>query len=168
MESEPELERLIRSQRVCWEKAPVSLRVNPDVDAKTHPYISTGLKTTSLALRLSAGTQVYARAAALQNIAVTGVDCHIGSQLGDTAPLTEAMGKLVALADELRNDGIPFTMSAPAAASASVYKDEAPIDLNAMQMRAGGIGRSRHGTLARAGAACWWAMPVCCSRAWNM
>lgn len=131
VESEPELERLnsIAARLGC--KAPVSLRVNPDVDAKTHPYISTGLKNNKFGVAFERVRTVYARAAALQNIAVTGVDCHIGSQLGDTAPLTEAMGKLVALADELRNDGIPLHHVCPGGGIGIPYKDEAPIDLNA-------------------------------------
>ena len=131
IESEPELERLNAVAGKLGKVAPVSLRVNPDVDAKTHPYISTGLKNNKFGVAFERARAVYARAAALPNIHVSGVDCHIGSQLTDAAPLTEAMGKIVALADDLRAAGIPVHHVCPGGGVGITYKDEATIDLNA-------------------------------------
>jgi diaminopimelate decarboxylase len=131
IESEPELERLNAVAGKLGKVAPVSLRVNPDVDAKTHPYISTGLKNNKFGVAFDRARDVYARAAALPNIHVSGVDCHIGSQLTDATPLTEAMGKIVALADELRAAGIPVHHICPGGGIGITYKDETSIDLNA-------------------------------------
>ncbi len=130
IESEPELERLNAVAGKLGRVAPVSLRVNPDVDAKTHPYISTGLRNNKFGVAFERARAVYARAAALPNIAVEGVDCHIGSQLTDTAPLAEAMRKIVALADELRAAGIPLHHVCPGGGIGITYRDEAPIDLH--------------------------------------
>ncbi|OHC62573.1 MAG: diaminopimelate decarboxylase [Rhodocyclales bacterium GWA2_65_19] len=82
-------------------RAPVSLRVNPDVDAKTHPYISTGLKTAKFGVAFGDAFDLYRRAASLPHIAVKGIDCHIGSQLLDPAPAAEAADKVLALVDRL-------------------------------------------------------------------
>ncbi len=131
VESEPELERLDAVAGKLGKIAPVSLRVNPDVDAKTHPYISTGLKNNKFGVAFERAREVYARAAALPNISVAGVDCHIGSQLTDAAPLTEAMGKIVALADDLRAAGIPVHHICPGGGIGITYQSEATIDLNA-------------------------------------
>ncbi|MBL8520936.1 MAG: diaminopimelate decarboxylase [Betaproteobacteria bacterium] len=131
VESEPELERLNGVAGRLGVRAPVSLRVNPDVDAKTHPYISTGLKNNKFGVAFERARDVYARAATMPHIDVIGVDCHIGSQLTDTAPLTEAMGKIVALADELAAAGIPLHHVCPGGGIGITYRDEAPIDLAA-------------------------------------
>ncbi|OHC68741.1 MAG: diaminopimelate decarboxylase [Rhodocyclales bacterium RIFCSPLOWO2_02_FULL_63_24] len=87
-------------------RAPVSLRVNPDVDAKTHPYISTGLKTAKFGVAFGDAFDLYRRAASLPHIAVKGIDCHIGSQLLDPAPAAEAADKVLALVDRLSAAGI--------------------------------------------------------------
>ena len=87
-------------------RAPVSLRVNPDVDAKTHPYISTGLKTAKFGVAFGDAFDLYRRAASLPHIAVKGIDCHIGSQLLDPAPAAEAADKVLALVDRLSAVGI--------------------------------------------------------------
>jgi diaminopimelate decarboxylase len=87
-------------------RAPISLRVNPDVDAKTHPYISTGLKTAKFGVPIEDAPALYRRAADLPGLVVRGIDCHIGSQLLDPAPAAEAGAKLVQLADRLAADGI--------------------------------------------------------------
>lgn len=106
VESAPELERLNEVAGRVGTKAPVSLRVNPNVDAKTHPYISTGLKENKFGVAYEDALALYRRAAALPNIAVTGIDCHIGSQLLDPAPFAEALDKVLPLVDQLAAEGI--------------------------------------------------------------
>ncbi|MBL0076240.1 MAG: diaminopimelate decarboxylase [Rhodocyclaceae bacterium] len=86
--------------------ARISLRVNPDVDAKTHPYISTGLKSNKFGVAYTEAHAIYRHAASLRNIKVVGIDCHIGSQLLDPAPAAEAVDKLLSLVDALATDGI--------------------------------------------------------------
>lgn len=101
VESEAELERLntvATEMAVC---APISIRVNPDVDAKTHPYISTGLKDNKFGIDIARAPEVYRRAASLANIAIKGVDCHIGSQLIDTSPFLDALDRVLSLVDTL-------------------------------------------------------------------
>lgn len=106
VESAAELERLNTVAGELGKRAPVSLRVNPDVDAKTHPYISTGLKNNKFGVAFDEALTLYRRAAALPNLIVRGVDCHIGSQLLDPAPAAEAAEKILGLADQLRREGI--------------------------------------------------------------
>ena len=106
VESAPELERLNEVAGECARKAPVSLRVNPNVDPKTHPYISTGLKEAKFGVAYEGALALYRRAAALPNIAVAGIDCHIGSQLLDPAPFVEALDRILALVDQLTAEGI--------------------------------------------------------------
>jgi diaminopimelate decarboxylase len=86
--------------------APVSLRVNPNVDPKTHPYISTGLKEAKFGVAYDDALALYRRAAALPNIEVAGIDCHIGSQLLDPSPFVEALERILALVDQLTATGI--------------------------------------------------------------
>ena len=106
VESLGELEVLDRVAKEVGERAPVSLRVNPDVDPETHPYIATGLRESKFGIPAARAREAYRRAAELPNIRVTGIDCHIGSQLTKTAPFTDAIARLSALVDELRADGI--------------------------------------------------------------
>ena len=106
VESAPELERLNEVAGSVGQKAPVSLRVNPNVDAKTHPYISTGLKENKFGVAYEEALALYRRAAALPHIAVAGIDCHIGSQLLDPAPFAEALDKVLILVDQLAAEGI--------------------------------------------------------------
>mgnify|MGYP000293518931 CR=1 FL=1 len=87
-------------------KAPISLRVNPDVDAKTHPYISTGLKENKFGIPSDSVYETYQYAASLPNLDVVGIDCHIGSQLLDPSPFEEALDKLLLLVDQLAAAGI--------------------------------------------------------------
>jgi diaminopimelate decarboxylase len=129
IESEPELLRLNEVAVSLGKKAPISLRVNPDVDAKTHPYISTGLKNNKFGVTFSQAREVYRRAAALPGIHVAGVDCHIGSQLTDATPLVEAMGKIVALADELAADGLKIQHICPGGGVGITYHNETQIDV---------------------------------------
>jgi len=101
-----ELERLNRIAGELQVKAPVSIRVNPDVDAQTHPYISTGLKENKFGIDIAAAPEVYAQAARMSNLDVAGIDCHIGSQLTSISPFMDALEKVLALADTLRQQGI--------------------------------------------------------------
>ena len=106
VESESELKLLNKTAAEINQIAPVSLRVNPDVDAKTHPYISTGLKENKFGIDISRAHEVYQQAAQMENISVVGVDCHIGSQLTDITPFIDAMQHLLVLVDRLADSGI--------------------------------------------------------------
>ena len=106
VESASELKRLNEIAGCMHLKAPVSLRVNPDVDPKTHPYISTGLKANKFGVPHAAALQLYQQAAALPHLHIRGIDCHIGSQLLDPAPALEAAEKIFALVDQLQAIGI--------------------------------------------------------------
>ena len=106
VESESELILLNKTAAETNQMAPVSLRVNPDVDAKTHPYISTGLKENKFGIDISRAYEVYQQAAKMDHISVVGVDCHIGSQLTDISPFIDAMGHLLLLVDRLAESGI--------------------------------------------------------------
>ncbi len=105
-ESASELEHIDAVAGALGVRAPVSLRVNPDVDAKTHPYISTGLKTAKFGVAFDEAFELYRRAATLPHLAVKGIDCHIGSQLLDPAPAAEAADRVLALVDRLAAAGI--------------------------------------------------------------
>ncbi len=106
VESLPELQRLNEVAGQVGKQAPVSLRVNPNVDPKTHPYISTGLKENKFGVAFEEALAIYRTATGLPHIRVTGIDCHIGSQLLDDAPLLEALDKLIELVDTLTDQGI--------------------------------------------------------------
>ncbi|MDZ7661630.1 diaminopimelate decarboxylase [Thiohalophilus sp.] len=108
VESESELRRLNQIAGELNLSAPVSLRVNPDVDARTHPYISTGLKENKFGIGIDQAPDVYARAADLAHITVVGIDCHIGSQLTETEPFLDALSRVLLLVDQLEQDGIPI------------------------------------------------------------
>jgi diaminopimelate decarboxylase len=106
VESIPELHRINEVAGRLGKRAPVSLRVNPNVDAKTHPYIATGLKASKFGVAFSDALATYRTAASLPHLDVVGIDCHIGSQLLDDAPLLEALDKLIELIDTLAAEGI--------------------------------------------------------------
>lgn len=106
VESDAELDRLNEVAGELGVKAPVSLRVNPDVDAGTHPYISTGLKENKFGIDIAEAPAAYARAAALPNLFILGVDCHIGSQLTTVTPFLDALDRVLALIDDLAKQGI--------------------------------------------------------------
>jgi len=101
IESESELERISHIAKLEGKSANISLRVNPDVDAKTHPYISTGLKENKFGVDIKDAINIYRRAKDLPNLNIAGIDCHIGSQLVDIAPIRDAAIKVVELADAL-------------------------------------------------------------------
>ncbi|MBF6624145.1 MAG: diaminopimelate decarboxylase [Pseudomonas stutzeri] len=126
VESTDELERL---QQVAAELdlvAPVSLRVNPDVDAGTHPYISTGLKENKFGIAIADAEAVYARANKLSNLEVVGVDCHIGSQLTTLPPFLDALDRLLGLIDRLAERGIHIRHLDLGGGLGVRYRDEQP------------------------------------------
>ncbi|MDX3772620.1 diaminopimelate decarboxylase [Chromatiaceae bacterium AAb-1] len=106
VESEAELERLQQVAQDINKIAAVSIRVNPDIDAKTHPYISTGLKANKFGIDINTALTIYRKAAAFSHLQVVGVDCHIGSQLTETRPFLDALDKVLHLIDQLKNEGI--------------------------------------------------------------
>ena len=106
VESIAELERLQQVASSLNMQAPVSVRVNPDIDAKTHPYISTGLKANKFGIDILLARDIYRQAAAYSHLDVVGVDCHIGSQLTEAQPFLDALEKLLTLIDQLHSDGI--------------------------------------------------------------
>ncbi len=106
VESAAELDRLNEVAASMGKIAPISLRVNPDVDAKTHPYISTGLKQNKFGVAYTEARALYRKASSLPNVRVTGMDCHIGSQLTETSPFIAAAEKVLVLVDQLAADGI--------------------------------------------------------------
>jgi diaminopimelate decarboxylase len=126
VESEPELERLNRIAGELGKRAPVSLRVNPDVDAGTHPYISTGLKENKFGIDIAIAEEVYAHAAALPHLDVVGVDCHIGSQLTQVTPFVDALGRVLVLIDRLDARGIAVKHLDLGGGLGIRYRDEQP------------------------------------------
>ena len=106
VESEAELKRLNQVAGELGTTAPISLRVNPDVDPKTHPYISTGLKQNKFGVAIADAPRLYRLAASLPHLDIVGVDCHIGSQLIDLSPLADAADRVLALVDTLAMEGI--------------------------------------------------------------
>ncbi len=126
VESTDELERLQQVAAELGRKAPVSLRVNPDVDAGTHPYISTGLKENKFGIDIDNAEAVYARAAELPNLEVVGVDCHIGSQLTSLPPFLDALDRLLALTDRLAARGIQIRHLDLGGGLGVRYRDEQP------------------------------------------
>jgi diaminopimelate decarboxylase len=126
VESDVELERLQEVAAELGVKAPVSLRVNPDVDAQTHPYISTGLKENKFGISIDIAEAVYARAAELPNLEVVGVDCHIGSQLTQLEPFLDALERLLALVDRLAARGIAIKHLDLGGGLGVRYRDEQP------------------------------------------
>ncbi|MGK2951767.1 MAG: diaminopimelate decarboxylase [Thiobacillus sp.] len=131
VESVSELHRLNRVAGELGKLAPVSFRVNPDVDPKTHPYISTGLKENKFGVPIADAPELYRLAASLPNLAITGIDCHIGSQLTDLSPLADAADRVFALVDALAADGITLHHIDLGGGVGIRYRDETPPDLAA-------------------------------------
>ena len=126
VESTDELERLQMVAAEMGVRAPISLRVNPDVDAGTHPYISTGLKENKFGIAIADAEDVYIRAAQLPNLEVLGVDCHIGSQLTTLPPFLDALDRLLALIDRLGECGIYLHHIDLGGGVGVRYRDEEP------------------------------------------
>ncbi|MFP3444708.1 diaminopimelate decarboxylase [Pseudomonas sp. SAS7] len=126
VESTDELERLQVVAAEMGKVAPVSLRVNPDVDAGTHPYISTGLKENKFGIAIADAEAIYVRAAQLPNLEVVGVDCHIGSQLTTVEPFLDALDRLLDLVDRLADCGIHLRHLDLGGGVGVRYRDEEP------------------------------------------
>ena len=126
VESEAELMRLNEVAGGMGKIAPVSLRVNPDVDAKTHPYISTGLKQNKFGVAYTEALDLYRKASKLPHLRVTGIDCHIGSQLTETSPFIAATEKVLALLDQLSAEGITLQHLDLGGGLGIRYDDETP------------------------------------------
>ena len=126
VESVDELERLQLVAAELGKTASISLRVNPDVDAGTHPYISTGLKENKFGIDIEQAPAVYARAAELANLRIVGVDCHIGSQLTSLPPFLDALERLLALVDQLAAQGIRIQHLDLGGGLGVQYRDEQP------------------------------------------
>lgn len=121
-----ELERINQLAGELGAIAPVSFRVNPDVDAKTHPYISTGLKENKFGIDIQQAIAAYRRAAELPNVEVVGIDCHIGSQLTDSTPFLDALDRVLALVDQLAAEGITLKHLDLGGGLGIRYRDEQP------------------------------------------
>jgi diaminopimelate decarboxylase len=126
VESPSELDRLDMVAGSMGKVAPISLRVNPDVDAKTHPYISTGLKQNKFGVAYTEALDLYRKAAAMSNLRITGMDCHIGSQLTETSPFIAAAEKVLALVDQLNAAGIVLEHLDLGGGLGIRYDDETP------------------------------------------
>lgn len=126
VESESELDRLNVVALEMKRKAPVSLRVNPDVDARTHPYISTGLKENKFGIAFGDAMSIYRKAHALDALQVVGIDCHIGSQLTELAPFIDAFRKVLELVDRLAAEGIELKHLDLGGGLGIRYGDESP------------------------------------------
>ncbi|WP_332405422.1 diaminopimelate decarboxylase [Vibrio metschnikovii] len=126
VESEPELLLLNQVAGELGVTAPVSLRINPDVDAHTHPYISTGLRDNKFGIAFERAPEVYRLAHSLEHINVRGIDCHIGSQLTALEPFIDATDRLLALIDQLHAEGIAIAHLDVGGGLGVVYRDERP------------------------------------------
>ncbi|MBU0621025.1 MAG: diaminopimelate decarboxylase [Gammaproteobacteria bacterium] len=126
VESPSELDRLNEVAGSMGKIAPISLRVNPDVDAKTHPYISTGLKQNKFGVAYTEAFDLYRKAAAMPHLRITGMDCHIGSQLTETSPFIAAAEKVLALVDRLAASGIVLEHLDLGGGLGICYDDETP------------------------------------------
>jgi diaminopimelate decarboxylase len=126
VESESELHRINQVATNMGQTAPVSLRVNPDVDAQTHPYISTGLKENKFGISIDDAQRIYRLANDLAYLDVIGIDCHIGSQLTSTAPFVDALNRVLALVESLKSEGISIRHIDIGGGLGIRYRDETP------------------------------------------
>ena len=126
VESYAELDRIQKVAEKLGKKAAISLRVNPDVDAKTHPYISTGLKENKFGIPSDVVFETYQYAASLPNLDVVGIDCHIGSQLTETQPFVDALDRVISMIDHLKTLGIHLKHIDIGGGLGVTYKDETP------------------------------------------
>lgn len=126
VESVNELDRIQSIAEKMGKKAPISLRINPDVDAKTHPYISTGLKENKFGIDIAEAERIYEYAATLKNLDIKGIDCHIGSQLTTLDPFLDALDRLLVLTDKLTQKGITIEHLDLGGGLGVCYNDEKP------------------------------------------
>lgn len=135
VESEPELLALSALAVEMGRRAPISLRINPDVDAKTHPYISTGLKGNKFGIAHELALAIYRQAAALPGIDVVGIDCHIGSQITQVEPYLDALDRLLDLVEDLEAEGIHLRHIDVGGGLGITYSDETPPDAGELVRR---------------------------------
>ncbi|HEU4459186.1 MAG TPA: diaminopimelate decarboxylase [Methylibium sp.] len=135
VESEAELEVLSDVATSLGKTASISLRVNPDVDAKTHPYISTGLKGNKFGIAHDRAVAVYRRAAALPGLEVVGIDCHIGSQITDAGPYLDALERMLDLVEAVEAEGLRIRHLDLGGGIGVRYTDETPLDVEALIRR---------------------------------
>jgi diaminopimelate decarboxylase len=126
IESEAEIQTLNQIARELGKTAPISFRINPDVDAKTHPYISTGLKENKFGINIEEAERIYLHAHQQSNLEVIGIDCHIGSQLTEISPFIDALDRLLALINKLAVHGIHIKHLDLGGGLGVRYKDETP------------------------------------------
>jgi diaminopimelate decarboxylase len=129
VESIPELHALNEVARSLGRQAPVSLRVNPDVDAKTHPYISTGLKSNKFGVAFNDARATYRAAHGMANLDVIGIDCHIGSQITEISPYLDAVDKLLELVEQIEADGMHIHHVDVGGGLGITYDDETPPEI---------------------------------------
>jgi diaminopimelate decarboxylase len=152
VESAAELEALNAVAGRAGKVAPVSLRVNPDVDPKTHPYIATGLKESKFGVAFAEAPALYRHAAGLAHVDVCGIDCHIGSQVTDLSAYVEASAKMFGLVDRLEADGIPLRHIDLGGGLGIRYRDEETIDPYAYALAVrDALGARRHELLFEPG-----------------
>ena len=147
VESEAELELLAAIAAAEGTRAPVSFRVNPDVDPRTHPYISTGLKESKFGVEFDAALPLYRRAARMPSIEIRGIDIHIGSQITELGPYREAAGKVLALVDRLAAEGIALAHVDLGGGLGIRYRDETPVALADYAAMLAALFRGRRETL---------------------
>jgi len=126
LESESELARVASVARRLGRRAPIAFRVNPDIDARTHPYISTGLSENKFGIAYADAERIYAAAARLPHVEIVGIGCHIGSQLTSAAPFVDAAGRIAVLADRLTRSGIALKHIDIGGGIGIRYRDETP------------------------------------------
>ncbi len=126
IEVKGELDRINQIAGELGVKAPVSFRVNPDVDAKTHPYISTGLKENKFGIDIDSAIEEYRRATSMENIQIVGIDCHIGSQLTETRPFLDALERVLKIVEALKSEGIILHHLDLGGGLGICYNDETP------------------------------------------
>ena len=126
IESAQELDRIAAIAAAAGKRAPVSLRVNPDIDARTHPYITTGLRENKFGIPIDEAPGLYARTAAIPSLDVRGIDCHLGSQLATLDPFLGALDRMLALVDSLARDGIHLAHINVGGGLGIRYRDETP------------------------------------------
>jgi len=131
VESAAELDRIASRAELLQRPAPISIRVNPNVDAGTHPYISTGLKENKFGVPAQQALALYRQANTSQHLSVVGIDCHIGSQIAEIEPLREALSSLLELADILASEGIALQHIDLGGGMGVTYRDEAEFDVSA-------------------------------------
>ena len=147
LESESELARVESVARRLGRRAPIAFRVNPDIDARTHPYISTGLSESKFGIAYADAERIYAAAARLPHVEIVGIGCHIGSQLTSAAPFIDAAGRIAALADRLKGAGIALQHIDIGGGIGIRYRDETPEPIGGFLDGALGVLAGRQETL---------------------